>query len=132
MKMNNPPPIQRQDDENVQRLKCNGRDGQEIDGPDLVEMIPDEGLPVLIGSSPPPYHVLRHRRYGQEMSQHHQFTLDMRRSPVRIIKRDPVDQFDHPDRDFRSSHLFGPTLSFPVLTPQVPMPGNNCLGLDQP
>jgi hypothetical protein len=71
-----PPPIQRQHDQHVQRAERHRRHGQEVDGRRFVQVVLQKRLPVLCRSPASLEHVAGDRGFADVVAEHHLFGHD--------------------------------------------------------
>jgi hypothetical protein len=81
-----------QHQEYVQDLEADGRNGEEIDGYQALDMILEEGAPGLPGWPPVPYHAVAHAGLADVETELEQFTVDPRCARGRILPAHLADQ----------------------------------------
>ena len=85
VEMNDSPSIVSQNQEYVEHLKTDRRNGEEVDRHDGPDVILKEGPPGLRGRLSPTCKVLAHARFADIDAQFEQFAVDSRRTPERIV-----------------------------------------------
>ena len=126
------PPVQRQHDQHVQRAERHRRHGEKVDGRRLVQVVPQERLPVLRRSAASLEHVAGDGGLVQEVTELEQLAVNARRAPRRVLARDPADQLDHFPWDARPARLQRLALATPPPSPRLAVPSDHGLGLHQP
>src|SRR5437667_10099345 len=76
-------------------FKGNRRNHKEINRCDAVSVVTKEGLPGLRRPISPRYHVLRDCRLGDLEAEFQKFTMDVRRTPERVLETHPSDKVAH-------------------------------------
>jgi hypothetical protein len=91
VEVNDTSPIQRQNQEYVERPKSNGWNREKIDGGDLGHVVADEGLPGLRWRSRSSHHVLGDSGFADVVSQLQQLTMDTRCAPEWVVDGYPAE-----------------------------------------
>ena len=106
VKVNDPSPVMREDDEHVQHAEGDGRDGEEIHGRDEFSMVAQESQPTprWIGCSHMSPHPAGDGSFRNVETEHHQFAVDARCSPGRVLVSHPGNQLLQLRRDSPSAN----------------------------
>ena len=123
--------VEREDHEHIEVSEQDCRHRQEIDGDGLVQMVPDEGLPILGRPTPPFDHVAGHGRFAHPIAKLHQLAMNTRSSPSRVLTGNPFDQFDYLLGNAWATDLFCPAFEPPPQPPTLAVPGDDGFGFDQ-
>ena len=113
----------RKDDENVQHTELQSRNGEEVDGDHLADVISKKGHPGLRWLARLLGHPARHRTFRDREPQFFQFTMDARCSPCGIGGRHSVDQLSNLGASPRTTRLFRLRQLPPISFEPIVMPG---------
>jgi hypothetical protein len=83
--------VMQQNYEAVQVAEGQCRNGEKVDGGNLLCMIGEKCLPSLRRRRAAPDSILRHSRFRKVETEKTKFRLDPRRSPERVFERHPFD-----------------------------------------
>jgi hypothetical protein len=89
IKVDHPAPVMRQHQKHVQHLESDRRNGKEVDGHQVLDVIVQEGTPGLRGWLAVPHHVLGHAGLTALDAQFEQFPVDMGCAPKRVLTAHP-------------------------------------------
>src|SRR5262245_2061252 len=95
--------VMQQDYETVQVAEGQCRNGEKVDGGNLLCMIGEKCLPSLRRRRAAPDSILRHSRFRKVETEKTKFRLDPRRSPERVFERHPFDQLTNLLVDLRTA-----------------------------
>lgn len=93
VEVNNPATLVRENDENVENTKGEGRDGEEIDGGKLFGVVFEKRSPGLRGRFGKSDHVLSDGCLGDIDTESEQFAVDSGGSPGQISLAHGADEF---------------------------------------
>ena len=115
-------------EEHVQDAKRGCGYDKEVDGNEVLGVVPQKRAPGVRRRLSPNRHVARHRGLCDLEAEHEQLTVNTRRSPHRVLARDSTDK--HPDlRIDRWTSGSLPALPGPVELEALAMPADHGLGL---
>ena len=118
-----------QDYETVQVAEGQCRNGEKVDGGNLLCMIGEKCLPGLRRRRAAPDSILRHSRFRKVETEKTKFRLDPRRSPERVFERHPFDQLTNLLVDLRTAdRRLG--LPSPIELESLPVPFDDGLRFD--
>src|SRR5664280_1527764 len=92
-----------QDQKRKQEIKGQRRYNAHIDSGDRLSVILQKSLPSLRRRILTTHHVFRDRRLGHLKTKHQKLTVDMRRTPERVLKAHSSDKVAHLFVDLRSA-----------------------------
>src|SRR3974377_648616 len=90
------PPIQPDDDENIEQVEANGRDNEQIHGSNVRRVVTQKSAPSLTWRSRALGHVFGYRRLSDLKAELKQLAMNTRRSPQRVFDAHPPDQSAYP------------------------------------
>ena len=132
IKVENPAAVMGQNDEDVEDLKGEGRDGQEIDGDRTVEVIAKECLPVWrSGESRTRAHVFGDGSLGDIEAELEQFAVDSRSAPQRIGQAHLLDQSNGAWTDSLATRFTRPAFPAPEEPESGTVPLDDSARLNQ-
>jgi hypothetical protein len=121
--------VMQQDYETVQVAEGQRRNGEKVDGGNLLCMISEKCLPSLRRRRAAPDSILRHGRFRKVETEKAKFRLNARRSPKRVFERHPFDQLANLLVDLRTAER---SLRFPspIELKSLPVPFDDGLRFD--
>jgi hypothetical protein len=120
-----PTPIVRQHQEDIQDLEPDRRHREEVDRDHGFDVILQKGAPSLGGRPAMTYHVLADAGLADVDAELQQFAVDARCSPQRILPAHRADQIADLFGHGRPPRLTVPDLPRPKKSEALPMPGND-------
>ncbi len=117
-------------EEAIQKLECQRRHCEEIERDDCLTMIGEESEPALawIGATSKALKISGDSAFGNFKSKLQEFSVDLRRSPARVLSRHPDDESTNFATDLWSTAA-RPGSPAPVETKTCPVPSNHRFGL---
>ncbi len=131
VEMEKAPSLVRQDDQDIENSKGDGRHHEEVRRDQLPRMVIQEGTPGLGGRFSLTSHVLRDGGLGHLDSEFEQLALNARCSPERISSAHVPNQLTNLRRQLGSPWCTAPTFPSPIPVESPAMPGNYSFGLDE-
>lgn len=131
VEMDEPTPVMGDEEENVERLQADSRDGEEVGRPDVRGVVPQEGAPglrwwPLAGLSP----VAADRLSANVEAQLAQFAADADASPARVLPGEALDESTQLRCESGATWAAVATLPTPVTSPGGAVPADDGIGLD--
>src|SRR5262245_49726119 len=122
-------PVMQQDYETVQIAEGQRRNGEKVDGRNLLCMVGKKCLPSLRRRRAAPDSILRNSRFRKVETEKAKFRLDPWRSPERVFERHPLDQLTNLLVDLRTAdRRLG--LPSPIELEALPVPFDDGLRFD--
>jgi hypothetical protein len=115
-------------EEHVQDAKRGCGNDKEVDGNEIIGVIPEKRTPGLGRRLSPTPHVARHCGFSDLEPEHKQLTVNARRSPSRVLGGDSTDERSELRIDRWTSASVS-ALPGPVELEALAMPANDGLGL---
>jgi hypothetical protein len=117
------------DDQDIEQVKADCRNNEQVHGGDVRGVVTQEGAPSLRGRAASLDHVLRDAGLSDLEAELEQFAMDARRSPQRIFRAHPPDQHAEIRGDLRPASK---RAGFPMPVPAEagPMPTHEGRGPD--
>jgi len=117
--------IMGQHEKHVEDLETDGRDGEEIDGDELRDVVLEEGAPSLRRWLAATHHVFAHAGLADVDTEFEQFAVNSRCTPCRIFSAHPADEISNLTGNDRASRLSVPHLPGPKPAKPLAMPGHD-------
>src|SRR6202142_319508 len=113
--------VEPDDDEGIEQVETDSWNNEQVHGGNVRRVVTQEGPPSLAGRPPPFDHVLGDARLRDLKPELEQFAVNAWRTPKRILRAHPADQYAQLRVDLRSPSQWArfPT---PVRTKAGPMP----------
>ena len=121
--------VMQQDYETVQVAEGQRRNGEKVDGGNLLCMIGEKCFPSLRRRRAASDSILRHSRFCKVETEKAKFRLDPRRSPKRVFERHPFDQLTNLLVDLRTADR-SLRLPSPIELETLPVPFDDGLRFD--
>src|SRR3990172_2078081 len=128
--MQDAPTIMGEHQEDETNPEGSGRDGEEVNGDQRLDVVIEEGSPGLRWRLPPAGHVLGHGGLGDVDSELEQLTVNSRGTPERIGRGHATDEVAEVARHGGSAVAVTPTLPAPVELEALAMPAHDGIWLD--
>jgi hypothetical protein len=127
--VNDTPTLVRKDEEHVEDLKSDSRDGKEVDGHKRLHMVVKEGSPGLRWRFPVSDEILAHARLPDIDAELQKLAVDSRRPPAWVLFAHAADQIANFAWDRRAARLAAADLPRPEEAKRLAVPGNDCFRL---
>lgn len=128
--VNNAPTFVCQDEEDVQDLKADRRNGKEVYGHKGLDVVVKEGSPGLRSRLTVSDQILGHARLPDVDAELQKLAVNTRRSPAWVLFAHATDQIANFARDRRAARLAAADLPRPEEAKRLAVPGNDRFWLD--
>jgi hypothetical protein len=122
-------PSQPDNDQNVEQVKANGRNHEQIQGCDVRRVVTQEGAPALTRWITSRGHVFGDGRLRHREAELEQLAMNARRTPKPVVKAHPPDQRPQICSDLRPASQV-PRFPAPIAPKTSTMPAHEGLGPD--
>src|SRR2546430_3759463 len=117
------------DDQNIEQVKADGRNHEQVHGRDVRRVVAQEGAPALSGRVRSFGHILGDGRLSDRKAELEQLTMNVRRTPKHILHAHPSDQRPQIRIDLRPASQ-GTRFPAPIAAKAGTMPAHKRLGPD--